>query len=132
ALDKMREQIGLNEPILMQYLHYLGGLAVLDFGNTVTTKLPIIQLILDALPITVAIATGTIVLTVLIAIPLGTVAAYLGHKGHKMLDNAVTGFAMVLDLMPSFWTSLVCLLIFSLALGWFPASGTVSLNHPAG
>src|SRR5690606_24579005 len=83
ALDKMREQIGLNEPILMQYLHYLGGLAVLDFGNTVTTKLPIIQLILDALPITVAIATGTIVLTVLIAIPLGTVAAYMAHKGHK-------------------------------------------------
>src|SRR5690606_2302768 len=77
ALDRLREQMGLNESILMQYLRYLGGLAVLDFGNTVTTKLPIVQLILDALPITVAIAIGTIVLTVLIAIPLGTLAAYL-------------------------------------------------------
>jgi peptide/nickel transport system permease protein len=132
ALDRLREQMGLNESILMQYLRYLGGLAVLDFGNTVTTKLPIVQLILDALPITVAIAIGTIVLTVLIAIPLGTLAAYLAHKGHRMLDNVVTGFAMVLDLMPSFWTSLVCLLIFSLALGWFPASGTVSIDDPVG
>lgn len=131
ALDRLREQMGLNESILMQYLRYLGGLAVLDFGYTVTTKLPIVQLILDALPVTVAIAIGTIVLTVLIAIPLGTLAAYLAHKGHKMLDNIVTGAAMVLDLMPSFWTSLVCLLIFSLALGWFPASGTVTIDDPA-
>ncbi|QYO78799.1 ABC transporter permease [Devosia salina] len=130
ALDQVRNQMGLNEPLLLQYLHYLGGLAVLDFGNTVTTKLPIIQLILDALPVTVSIAIGTIALTVLIAIPLGTLAAYTAHKGHKMLDNAITGLAMVLDLMPSFWTSLVCLLIFSLALGWFPASGTVTIDDP--
>lgn len=130
ALDQMRDQMGLNEPLLLQYLHYLGGLAVLDFGTTVTTKLPIIQLILDALPVTVSIAIGTIALTVLIAIPLGTLAAYTAHKGQKVLDNAITGLAMILDLMPSFWTSLVCLLIFSLALGWFPASGTVTIDDP--
>lgn len=130
ALDRMRDKMGLNEPLLMQYLHYLGGLAVLDFGTTVTTRLPIIGLIAHALPVTLSIAIGTIVLTMLIAIPLGTLAAFLAHKGHRMLDNAVTGVAMVLDLMPSFWTSLVCLLIFSLKLGWFPASGTVSIDDP--
>ncbi|HEY4201145.1 MAG TPA: ABC transporter permease [Devosiaceae bacterium] len=131
ALDRMRGQLGLDQPVLLQYLNYLGGLAHLDFGSTVTTKLPVVGLILSAFPITVSIAVGTILLTVLIAIPLGTLAAYTSHKGHRMLDNAITGAAMLLDLMPSFWTSLVCLLIFSLALGWFPASGMVSLDDPA-
>ena len=131
ALDQMRQQMGLSEPVLMQYLKYLGSIAMLDFGHTVTTKLPIVQLILGALPVTVSIAVGTILLTVLISIPLGTLAAYMAHKGNRALDNIITGAAMVLDLMPSFWTSLVCLLVFSLVLGWFPASGTVSLDDPA-
>lgn len=131
ALDQMRGQMGLNDPLPVQYVTYLGRLAVLDFGTTVTTKLPIVGLILGALPVTVSIALGTIFLTVLISIPLGTLAAYMAHKGNRMLDNIITGVAMVLDLMPPFWTSLVCLLIFSLTLGWFPASGTVSLDDPA-
>jgi len=131
ALDQMRSQMGLNEPLLIQYLTYLGHLAVLDFGHTVTTKLPIVGLILGALPVTISIAVGTIFLTVLISIPLGTLAAYMAHKGNRMLDNTITGVAMVLDLMPPFWTSLVCLLIFSLTLGWFPASGAVSLEDSA-
>ncbi len=130
ALDQMRGQMGLNDPLFIQYLTYLSRLAVLDFGTTVTTKLPIVGLILGALPVTISIAVGTIFLTVLISIPLGTLAAYMAHKGNRMLDNIITGVAMVLDLMPPFWTSLVCLLIFSLTLGWFPASGTVSLEDP--
>jgi len=130
ALDQMRDKMGLNEPILMQYLDYLGRLVVFDFGSTVTTKLPIMSLILSALPVTLAIALGTVVLTVVISIPLGTLAAYLAHKGHRLLDTILTGIAMVLDLMPTFWTSLVCLLVFSLWLGLFPASGTVSLDDP--
>lgn len=130
ALEAMRDQLGLNQSVLAQYLNYLGQLAVLDFGNTVTTKLPIAGLILGALPVTLTIALGTIFLTVLIAIPLGTLAAYMAHKGRRTLDNLITGAAMVLDLMPTFWTSLVCLLIFSLALGLFPASGTITLDDP--
>jgi peptide/nickel transport system permease protein len=131
ALDNMRAQMGLDEPVLVQYLKFLGNLATLHFGSTVTTKLPIVGLIVGALPVTVSIAVGTIVLTVAIAIPLGTLAAYMAHKGRRTLDNIITGVAMVLDLMPSFWTSLVCLLLFSLVLRWFPASGTVSIADPA-
>jgi len=130
ALDAMRKQMGLNEPVFFQYLHYLQNLATLHFGTTVTTKLPVVGLIAGALPITISIAVGTIVLTALIAVPLGTLAAYMSYKGRKTLDNVITGIAMVLDLMPSFWTSLVLLLIFSLVLHWFPASGMVSLSDP--
>ncbi len=55
----------------------------------------------------------------------------MAHKGRAGLDNVITGFAMIIDLMPSFWTALVFLLLFSLTLGWFPASGMVTLDDPA-
>ena len=131
ALERLREQMGLTKPYLVQYLTYLKGLATLDFGETITTGLSVFGLMKSALPITLIIALSTIVLTVVVSIPLGTLAAFMAHKGHKGLDNAITGTAMVLDLMPGFWTGLVFLLFFSLKLRWFPASGDVNIADPA-
>lgn len=131
ALERLREQMGLNEPLWAQYVTYWQKLLVLDFGQTITTGLPAAELMADAAPFTITIALLTIVLTVVVAIPLGTLAAFLAHKGRRGLDSLVTGTAMVLDLMPSFWTGLVFLLFFSLTLRWFPASGTVSFEDPA-
>lgn len=130
ALERLRDQMGLNEPLMSQYLTYWRKLLVLDFGETITTGLSAGELMRAAAPITISIALATIVVTVLLAIPLGTLAAFLAHKGKKGLDSLITGAAMVLDLMPSFWTGLVFLLLFSLTLGLFPASGTVSLENP--
>jgi peptide/nickel transport system permease protein len=130
ALERLRDQMGLNEPVMSQYLTYWRKLLVLDFGETITTGLSAGELMRSAAPITISIALATIVVTVLLAIPLGTLAAFLAHKGRKGLDSLITGAAMVLDLMPSFWTGLVFLLLFSLTLGLFPASGTVSLENP--
>ena len=130
ALERLRDQMGLNEPVLSQYLTYWRKLLVLDFGETITTGLSAGELMRAAAPITISIALATIVVTVVLAIPLGTLAAFLAHKGRKGLDSLITGAAMVLDLMPSFWTGLVFLLLFSLTLGLFPASGTVSLENP--
>lgn len=131
ALERLRDQMGLNEPLFSQYINYLGNLAGLRFGETITTGLPISELLLSAFPITLTIAVATILLTISISIPIGTLAAYLAHKGHKTLDNIITGTAMLIDLMPSFWTALVLLLFLSLTLGLFPASGTVSFDDPA-
>jgi peptide/nickel transport system permease protein len=131
ALERLREEMGLNEPLFAQYITYLGNLVTFDFGTTITTRLPVADLILRALPVTLSIAVLTIILTVVVAIPLGTVAAFMAHKGRTGLDNLITGSAMVVDLMPSFWTALVFLLLFSLTLGWFPASGAVSFDDPA-
>lgn len=131
ALERLREQMGLTKPYWVQYLTYLKGLASLDFGETITTGLSVFGLMKSALPITLIIALSTIVFTVVVSIPLGTLAAFMAHKGHKGLDNAITGTAMVLDLMPGFWTGLVFLLFFSLKLRWFPASGDVNIADPA-
>lgn len=130
ALQRLRDQMGLNEPLMVQYVTYLKNLVTLNFGETVTTGIPIYALLMTALPITLTIALATIVLTIVLAIPLGTLAAFMAHRGHKTLDNVITGTAMLVDLMPSFWTALVFLLVFSLSLGLFPASGTVSFEDP--
>jgi peptide/nickel transport system permease protein len=130
ATERLRDEMGLNEPLWFQYLIYLKKIITLDLGNTITTNLPVIGMIMKALPITMIIAGITIVLTIIISIPLGTLAAYMAHKGKKALDNAITWAAMVVDLMPAFWTALLLLLILSLGLGLFPASGRVSLGEP--
>jgi peptide/nickel transport system permease protein len=130
ALERLREQMGLTQPLMTQYATYLKSLLVLDFGQTITTGLSVYDLMKSALPITLLIALSTIVITVVAAIPLGTLAAFMAHKGRKGLDNLITGTAMVLDLMPSFWTGLVFLLFFSLTLRWFPASGDVDMSDP--
>lgn len=131
ALERLREQMGLTLPLTTQYLLYWKSLVQLDFGRTITTGLPVFDLMLAALPITLTIAFTTIILTMVIAIPLGTLAAFMAYRGRRMLDNIITGAAMVLDLMPSFWTALVFLLLFSLTLRLFPASGEVTLDDPA-
>ncbi|MGK2229725.1 ABC transporter permease [Devosia sp.] len=132
ALERLREQMGLDAPLINQYFGFLRHLVVGDLGETITTRIPIAELLLRALPITLCIALGTVVLAVSISIPLGTLAAYMAHKGRRFLDNALTGTAMLLDLMPSFWTALVLLLVFSLTLGWFPASGQLNWDDPWG
>lgn len=131
ALERLREEMGLNKPLFTQYVDYLRSLLAFDLGRTITTNLSVAGLVAGALPITLSIAFSTILFTVALSIPLGTLAAYMAHKGRKTLDNVITGAAMVADLMPSFWTALVFLLIFSLSLGWFPASGQVSFEDPA-
>jgi len=131
AVEALREKLGLNDPVGIQYLHYLQHILSFDLGTTLTTSHSIAQLIGDAFPITFMIAAVTVVLSVLIAVPLGTVAAFLSNKGHKGLDNALTWAAMAVELVPSFMTSLLLLLVLSLSLHLLPASGPVDLHNPA-
>ena len=130
ALEQFRQKLGLDAPLWQQYFDYIANIATLDFGQTITTSLPIADLMLKALPITLSVALLTVLFTVVIAIPLGTLAAYLANKGKKALDNIVTWSAMIVDLMPSFWTALILLLFLSLNLGLLPASGPVSFDDP--
>lgn len=130
ALEALRAQMGLDEPLLSQYLGFLRDLILIDLGETITTRIPIVELLQRALPITLTIALSTIVVSVVLSIPLGTLAAFMAHKGRNWLDNGLTGAAMIIDLMPPFWTALVLLLLFSLALGWFPASGQLDWSDP--
>ncbi len=131
ALERLRAQMGLTQPLWQQYTGFLAKLAHFDMGQTITTGLSVAGLIGSALPITLLIAVCTITLTLVIAIPLGTLAAFMAAHGRRTLDSLITGSAMLLDLMPSFWTGLLLLLVFSLTFRLFPASGDVSFADPA-
>jgi peptide/nickel transport system permease protein len=128
AMAQLRANLGLDRPLWQQYLAYLGDLIRLDFGETITTSLSIKGLLLQALPITITIALLTVVIGVLIAVPLGTMAAYMANKGRKTLDHVLTWAAMLVDLMPSFWMALLLLLLFSLTLKWLPATGQIQFE----
>ncbi|MFS0723832.1 ABC transporter permease [Paenibacillus sp. 1P07SE] len=131
ALAAMNERLGLGVPIWQQYIAYVTGLLQFDLGTTIVTGLPVAKLILDALPITVMIAVLTVLISCIIAVTIGTVAAYLANKGKKWFDQIITWLTMLVDLMPSFWVSLLLMLLFTLTLGWFPASGTINFSDPS-
>jgi ABC-type dipeptide/oligopeptide/nickel transport system permease component len=130
ALEVFRQKLGLDAPLWIQYLDYLKSIIRFDLGNTLTTSLPITGLILKALPITFTMAAFTLIVSILIAIPLGTIAAFLANKGKRTLDNALTSASMVGELMPSFMSSLLLMLLLSLTLHLLPASGAIQFDDP--
>jgi len=130
SLKAMKAQLGLDVPLWRQYLDYLGGIVTFDFGTTMVTGLPISRLIREALPVTLLIALLTIASACIIAITLGTMAAFNANKGKKLMDQIITWLAMLVDLMPPFWMALLLMLLFTLGLGWFPASGTLNFSDP--
>lgn len=131
AVQAVREKLNLDEPMLTQYLSYLGGVVRFDFGKSLVTGLPVSSILSNALPITVTMAFASVALSTIIAVPLGAVAAYARWRGKKTADQLLTMFAMAIDTMPAFWLALVFILFFSLKLGWFPVSGKLDWGDPA-
>jgi ABC-type dipeptide/oligopeptide/nickel transport system permease component len=132
AVQAVREKLNLDEPMLNQYISYLAGVARFDFGKSLLTGLPVSQVLSDALPITVTMALASVLLSTIIAVPLGALAAYARWRGKKAADQGLTIFAMAVDTMPAFWLALVFILLFSLKLGWFPVSGKLDWGNPLG
>jgi peptide/nickel transport system permease protein len=129
-LAAVRERLGLDAPLYAQLVEYFGGVVWLDFGSSILTNLPVRELLLNALPVTVTVAVAAMLLGTLIAVPLGAIAAYQGWRGRRILDQGLTWVAMVVDQMPSFWLGLIFILVFVLGLGWFPATGEVPWDEP--
>ncbi|MBW4084949.1 ABC transporter permease [Paenibacillus sp. S150] len=132
ALLALKERMGLDLPIWEQYLQYLVHLLRFDLGTTLLTGQSVRQLILEALPITFIMALLTILIACVIGITLGTLAAFTAHNGKRAIDRFLTWASMLVDLMPSFWVALLFMLLFTLALGWLPATGAIDFGDPAG
>jgi len=88
------------------------------------------HLIGNALPTTLTLGSVSLILGFIIAVPLGSLAAYYGSRGKSWLDQLITITALAMDVIPGFWLALALLLIFSLNLGWFPATGPVPWGDP--
>ena len=116
----LREALGLDRPLGTQYLDFLAGLTRLDLGDSLQAQRPVADLIGERLGPTLELAAASLLLALIIAIPLGVIAAQ--HRG-KALDSAVMGFSLLGAAIPNFWLGPMLILGFSLWLGWTPVSG---------
>jgi peptide/nickel transport system permease protein len=116
--------LGLDEPLVAQYLHFLAGLSRFDLGTSIQQQLPVSALLLERLPATGLLALVTLCLTLLLSMPLGIVAAL---RRHSVWDHLAMGCSLLGVSIPNFWLGPLLILVFSLWLGWFPVSGQEGL-----
>jgi peptide/nickel transport system permease protein len=116
----LRAELGLDQSLPVQFATYLGKLAHGDFGQSIHTRTPIIELLKKRVPATAQLALLALGMAILVGIPLGIVAA-LRHA--RWPDHLATTSALVLSAMPHFWLGPLLMLVFALWLGWLPVSG---------
>ncbi len=119
----LRDDLGLNQPLIKQFGSYLSKLAHGDFGQSIHTKTPIIEMLKTRYPATVKLALLSLLIGVCIGIPLGIYAAL---KANHWQDIVVTLVSVRLSAMPAFWLGPMLMLIFAVWLGWLPVSGMES------
>jgi ABC-type dipeptide/oligopeptide/nickel transport system permease component len=125
-VDVIRKAYGLDRPVAVQFMDWVGRAAIGDLGDSFFFKDRVSTLIAKRLPITVTLGLVGLTLALLVSIPLGIIAAV---RENSWVDRAVTVFAMIGQAMPSFWLGLMLMIVLGLQLGWLPISGTGSWEH---
>lgn len=120
-IQQVREGLGLNKPFLAQYLHWLTDVFKGNFGTSYKYNKPVLDLILGALPATFKLAGMTILMTTIIAMPLGIISAL--HR-NKALDNIIRAVSFLGISLPAPWIALILMYIFSLKLKVLPVMGS--------
>ena len=124
---RLQALYGLDRPLHVQYLDWLGKLARLDFGNSLSgDRRPVWDRIKERLPLTISMNLVSLILTLAVAIPIGVTSAR--HQG-GLFDRAATVFVFIGFAMPGFWLALLLMLYFGIHLGWLPISGLTSMDY---
>ncbi len=121
---ELTRQLGLDRPVIVQYLDYLSGVVTGDFGRSIVTKQPVTEQFFDLFPATLELSLCAIAFAILLGIPAGIFAAV---KRGSFFDQTVMGLALVGYSMPIFWWGLLLIILFSGILQWTPVSGRISL-----
>ncbi|WP_416897488.1 MAG: ABC transporter permease [Minwuia sp.] len=119
-VEHLRKRLGLDLPLLQQYLIFIGNAVQGDFGNSYRWEQPALPLILDRLPATLELAIAGLVFALALSIPFGVLSAVYRDS---WFDNFAKLFAMLGQAMPNFWVGLLLILFVSVQLGWLPAFG---------
>ena len=120
ALEAKREELGLNDPKLIQYGRYMINLLQGDMGTSYTNDRPVFDEVFTRLPATLKLAAVSAVVSIILAIPLGIIAAI---KQNTIFDHASMVVSLVGISMPAFWLALMLVMVFSVQLGWLPVQG---------
>lgn len=120
AVAQLNKQLGLDKPLYVQYFYFMRNLAELNLGNSTKFRVPVSSLVFHRLAVSLSLVAMTILLTVIISLPLGVLAAL---KKDSLLDNVVRSVLMVTMVMPAFWVGIILILFFSIRLKLLPVSG---------
>ncbi len=119
----LRQKMHLDEPLPMRYLYWISGVLHGDLGESLRMQKPVLELILEKLPVTLELASFAFIIAVAIGVPAGIVSAV---RRNTALDYAANAVALWGLSTPNFWLGIMLILLFSVTLGWLPASGFVS------
>jgi peptide/nickel transport system permease protein len=130
GIEEIREKYGLNAPLPVQYLRWLGLAATGDLGESIRTRTPVTSMVAGKLPITIELACLSLVVALAIAIPAGVLAAV---RRNTIWDVLASGVSLCGVSIPNFWLGIMLILLVSVRFGWLPASGFVPiLEDPVG
>jgi peptide/nickel transport system permease protein len=123
-VEARRHALGLDDPILTQYLHYLKGLFTGDLGMSISSQLPVSDVVAQRLPATLSLAVLAFLAAVIVAIPLGVVTGVLTRRGHgRRTELAFTTTSVFVATVPDFLIGVALIYVFGIRLGWFPVAG---------
>jgi peptide/nickel transport system permease protein len=125
-MDAIRERMGFNDPLLVQYGRFIQDAAQLDFGNSSRERRPAMEVVTDRLPATIQLGATALVLSVAIGIPLGILSAVKHGSGW---DKFARILSVAGQAIPGFWLGVILIMFFSVRLGWLPTSGRGGLEH---
>jgi peptide/nickel transport system permease protein len=126
AIEQIRRQYHLDRPLPVQYVYWIKGVLSGDLGESMRLKQPVLALIGEKLPVTIQLASMAIVIALVIGIGAGIVSAV---KKDSVWDYVANGFALWGISTPNFWLGIMLIFLFSVKLGWLPASGYVPLSQ---
>lgn len=126
AVASLREYLGLNKPLIVQYGMYMKRLLHGDLGESMSLSMPVAELIKLRMPVTIRLTLLSTLISVLISLPLGYIA---GRNKDRLPDQSIRTLALFGICMPSFWVGLLLMLLFGVKLGWLPAGSWDGTNE---
>ncbi len=125
-IDEIRERLGFNDPLVVQYGRFMGDAARGDFGNSTREQRPATEVVVERLPATLQLGLVSLVLSLAIGLPLGVLAA---TRHGSIWDKIASLIAVAGQAIPGFWLGLLLMLLFAVRLGWLPTSGRGGWQH---
>lgn len=125
-IEAARTRLGLDQPLLVQYVNYIARAALLDFGDSYRLGGAAIKHVLDKLPATLLLAVSSTLFALLVGFPMGVIAA---RRPGSVFDRIVGRISLVGQALPTFWTGIMLILIFARMLRWLPSAGATTWQH---
>jgi len=123
---RLRQALGVDQPLEVQYLRFLAGIPRLEMGISFRYGEPAMRLVLQRLPATIQLAVSALGMSLIVAMPLGVISAV---RRNSPVDHAVSFLAFLGYSSPQFWTGIMLVILFAVYLGWLPTSGRGGLEH---